>query len=298
MRFNAKILLFGEYSVLHKSDALLMPFSLFSGEFSFIDKSERSDLSKIKSNEVLKDFYRHFNVKQSETNIFKHIDWSKFFRDIEAGLYFNSNIPIGYGVGSSGALVAAFYSRYGVAISFDKYQIKEILAFFESYFHGSSSGLDPLVSFINKSIYAQHSVLDEVNINISGFNPFLIDTGTVRSTENLVSIFKDKCKNGEYLSLVQNELTQVSNQSIKYLINNEGKGFFENLKQLSILQFEMFSEMISPKYSDLWQAGIKSEEYFLKLCGAGGGGYVLGFARESKYLDQLKKTIKSNLIEI
>ena len=33
-------------------------------------------------------------------------------KDIEAGMYFDSSIPQGYGVGSSGALVAAIYDKY------------------------------------------------------------------------------------------------------------------------------------------------------------------------------------------
>ena len=31
---------------------------------------------------------------------------------IKSGLYFESSIPIGYGIGSSGALVAALYEKY------------------------------------------------------------------------------------------------------------------------------------------------------------------------------------------
>ena len=33
-------------------------------------------------------------------------------RDIDKGMYFDSSIPQGYGVGSSGALVAAVYDKY------------------------------------------------------------------------------------------------------------------------------------------------------------------------------------------
>ena len=32
--------------------------------------------------------------------------------DLEKGMYFDSSIPMGYGVGSSGAIVAAIYDRY------------------------------------------------------------------------------------------------------------------------------------------------------------------------------------------
>ena len=39
------------------------------------------------------------------------LDWAALKADLDHKLYFDSNIPKGYGVGSSGALVAAFYDR-------------------------------------------------------------------------------------------------------------------------------------------------------------------------------------------
>ena len=35
-----------------------------------------------------------------------------FRNDVNSGMYFDSSIPQGYGVGSSGALVAAIYDKY------------------------------------------------------------------------------------------------------------------------------------------------------------------------------------------
>ena len=42
------------------------------------------------------------------------LDWEALKADLDRKLYFDSNIPQGYGVGSSGALVAAFYDRYAL----------------------------------------------------------------------------------------------------------------------------------------------------------------------------------------
>lgn len=33
-------------------------------------------------------------------------------KDLQEGMYFDSSIPRGYGVGSSGAIVAAIYDKY------------------------------------------------------------------------------------------------------------------------------------------------------------------------------------------
>ena len=35
--------------------------------------------------------------------------------------------------------------------------------------------------------------------------------------------------------------------------------------------------MIPDKFKKLWKEGIDSNSYYLKLCGSGGGGFILGF---------------------
>ena len=75
------------------------------------------------------------------------------------GLYFDSSIPQGYGVGSSGALVAAIYDKYASDkitvlenLTRDKLlKLKSIFSMMESFFHGKSSGLDPLNSYLSST---------------------------------------------------------------------------------------------------------------------------------------------------
>ena len=43
-----------------------------------------------------------------------HFDLAALKKDISLGLYFDSSIPQGYGVGSSGALVASIYDKYAI----------------------------------------------------------------------------------------------------------------------------------------------------------------------------------------
>jgi mevalonate kinase len=38
--------------------------------------------------------------------------------------------------------------------------------------------------------------------------------------------------------------------------------------------------MIPKLYRDLWKEGIDTNSYYLKLCGSGGGGYILGFTKD------------------
>jgi mevalonate kinase len=47
--------------------------------------------------------------------------------------------------------------------------------------------------------------------------------------------------------------------------------------------------MIPDNYKKLWKEGIDSNSYYLKLCGSGGGGYILGFTEDfEKASEKLK----------
>jgi len=101
--FNSKILLFGEFSILNNLDALIIPFSKFYGNLAFD--------YKIKTNESNFELSKYF--KFLELNKFNNIlDLDNFKSDLDRNIYFESNIPIGYGLGSSGALVAAVFDKY------------------------------------------------------------------------------------------------------------------------------------------------------------------------------------------
>ena len=54
----------------------------------------------------------------------------------------------------------------------------------------------------------------------------------------------------------------------------------ENLRKLSDFQYQYFQEMIPKKYQQIWMDGLVSGDYTLKLCGAGGGGFMLGFTED------------------
>src|SRR5699024_1889521 len=92
--------------------------------------------------------------------------------DIEKGLYFDSSIPQGYGIGSSGALVAAIYDKYATNkitilenLTRDKLnKRKAIFGEMESFFHGQSSGLDPLNSYLSLPIL----INSKENIEMAG----------------------------------------------------------------------------------------------------------------------------------
>ena len=58
---------------------------------------------------------------------------------------------------------------------------------------------------------------------------------------------------------------------------------------------ENFKPMIPKDFHQLWAKGIESDDYFLKLCGSGGGGYILGF---SKDFQKAKESLSDYKLEL
>jgi mevalonate kinase len=299
--FNAKILLFGEYLVLHNSDALLIPLTRYSGKLTFTRALDREN-GNMHSNKVLAEFHNYLIKEYQPESLTDWFDLTQFKHDVDAGLYFNSDIPVGYGVGSSGALVASIFNKYSKFPlehwKKDLSALKTNLAVLESYFHGKSSGLDPLLSYLNNPLFLQNNKIIPDESNYADFNPFLIDTKKSRATEGLVSLFNEKCLSTKYFNVIQTQLIKINNQCIQFLKKGDKERFFSSLKELSTLQFEYFREMILPEYESVWMQGLNSEEFYLKLCGAGGGGYLLGFAPNKKDIERLKAESQLKIMEI
>ena len=53
--------------------------------------------------------------------------------------------------------------------------------------------------------------------------------------------------------------------------------------------------MIPKEFHKLWQRGIETNDYYLKLCGSGGGGYILGFTQD---MEKAKTALKDYQLEV
>jgi len=284
--FPAKVLLLGEYTILNGSKALALPYNALLGEWSFENIDDELRYSSQKS---LKNFIEKSNVTS--------IDQERLKSDLMKGMWFKSTIPQGFGLGSSGALIAAIFEYYGKPNGHLEDHKKD-LARLEDFFHGSSSGLDPLVSHIQRPLLIHHfndvEVL-EVVPDLKGF--FLLNTGRPRQTGPLVSIYQEKMKDPQFKQGCIDILSKEVNFAINAVIKNDGINLFHHLWHISKLQWDFFPEMIPTKERSLWTRGIETGDYILKLCGAGGGGFILGHSHkydieEMKYIlgtDQLRE---------
>lgn len=300
--FYAKILLFGEYGIIEDSQGLTLPYSFYKGTLKFSDN--QSDFEK-KSNESLQKYSDYLTTLELPKD-FK-IDVEAFKKDIEKGLFFDSNIPQGYGVGSSGALVAAIFEKY----SFKKYnpstisktQLKDLKKFFgelESYFHGKSSGIDPLICYMNLPILIENrESVDKVSIPKEEAGKgaiFLIDSGSIGETGPMVQIFFEKLKNEGFRKTLKEEFIKYNNACIDTFLNKEMTPFFKNLKNLSKWAYVHFKPMIPTNLYNAWKKGLDTNAYYLKLCGSGGGGYILGFAPDYAKADKMLEGFNKEVI--
>lgn len=267
--FPAKVLLLGEYTILSGSKALALPYTKLEGRWSFEQKLTPDCVASRKSLEA---FTNHSSGD--------HIDHARLRSDVRNGMWFDSTIPQGFGVGSSGALIAAIYEKYGASTG-DLQVDKKALGRLEDHFHGASSGLDPLVSYLRRPLlihsFEEVEILDQV-LDLRGF--FLVNTGKPRQTGPLVSIFQEKLKDSQFKHGCSEVLSKDVNLAIDSLLQQDRLNLQHHLWHISKFQWEYFPEMIPTNLRGPWSHGLETGDYVLKLCGAGGGGFVLGFSQK------------------
>ena len=122
--------------------------------------------------------------------------------------------------------------------------------------------------------------------NANDFGLFIINSKIERRTAPLVEIFKEKLKtNSEFSDVVHSKLIPLNNEIIQCYIQNDAETGILKIKELSRLQYKNFKEMIPPAIDQLWKQGLDSGAYTMKLCGAGGGGFFLGFGNAEQIHD-------------
>ena len=300
--FFAKILLFGEYGIIKDSKGLSIPYNFFRGALKLT--KFHTDTTRA-SHEKLLDFAQYLKKKPKILVVF---DWNQIKEDLDKNLYFDSSIPQGYGVGSSGALVAAFYDRYALDkitvlenLTPDKLSfLKNIFAKMESFFHGRSSGLDPLNSYLSLPILI-HSKNEIEPTGLPAQNPkgkgavFLLDSGISGETAPMVSLFLENMKHESFSNMMRDEFITVTDFCVEDFLKGNIKSLFKNIKSLSSIVLKYFSPMIPSEFHELWKKGIETNTYYLKLCGSGGGGFMLGFTKD---YEATKIALKGHRLEL
>jgi mevalonate kinase len=303
--FYSKILLFGEYGIIQDSKGLSIPYNFYNGA---LKTDENPSEEAKKSNQSLLKFVTYLKELQINQPDLVSFHLENLEKDVLAGMYFDSSIPQGYGVGSSGALVAAIYDKY----AFNKITVlenltrekllvlKNIFSQMESFFHGKSSGLDPLNSYLSLPIL----INSKDNIEPTGIPSqstsgkgavFLIDSGIVGETAPMVNIFMENLKDQGFRNMLKTQFVKYTDKCVDNFLHGDFKTLFQNTKELSKVVLSNFKPMIPEQFHQIWQKGIDTNDYYLKLCGSGGGGYILGFAED---FEKAKKSLKDYQLEV
>ncbi len=303
--FYSKILLFGEYGIIKDSKGLSIPYNFYNGALK-VDKNPTTEA--IASNKSLQRFANYLAELEVSHPELVHFNLKELNNDIAKGMYFDSTIPQGYGVGSSGALVAAIYDKYATDkitilenLTREKLlKLKKIFGEMESFFHGKSSGLDPLNSYLSIPILINS--ID--NIEPAGIPSqtengkgavFLLDSGSIGETAPMVQIFMENMKQEPFRKMVKDQFVKHTDACVDDFLQGDIKSLFGNIKKLSHVVLDNFKPMIPAQFHKLWKQGIETNDYYLKLCGSGGGGYILGFTED---LEKAKKSLKDYNLEV
>lgn len=263
--FPSKLLLFGEYTVINGSEALALPFPKFSGKW------EKNLANKYDWNSLLRFLEAHTDL----------LDVTRLEKDLGEGWGFTSSIPQGKGLGSSGALVAALFHTYSLQKDLSLQDIRSQLAELEGHYHGQSSGVDPLVSWVDQPLILSGAETPRMaQMPVEDWSKtsrwFLLDSGVARHSAPLVAVFKRKQADVKFQETLST-LESLVSECIEDYRNLDEAHMGLHMEELSRLQLSAFQEMIPEKLKEIWVQGLDSRQFALKLCGAGGGGYFLGY---------------------
>jgi mevalonate kinase len=265
--YPAKLILFGEYTVLFGGDVLAIPLEKYSCEWqegsSFEHEALGNHIAKVVDNYP----FLHFDIYH----------WTEFI----GNHYLYSTIPLGYGLGSSGAVTAAIFEHFFSIKDFqnDLFLLKTFLGELESYFHGKSSGVDPLVSLLKTPILIKENHVEMVVLNEEYNQEFdLYDSGIARNNKGIIAKVVSQYQEDVAYRNKLDQLCELNNAVIaKYIMGD----FLESraiVQEISAIQLELFDEDLIPSaIRKIWESSMQNKEGFFKLCGGGGGGYFFRF---------------------
>ena len=290
---NAKLLLYGEYSVIFDGDFLAVPIKKFGAQFVC---AENLSPDQERSHTSLKKFFAAVSQQAALAKLF---DEQKMQTACDSGIFLESTIPPSAGLGSSAAIVAATVKAFGTK-DFDTFsltQLQDIFGRLEDHFHSTSSGVDPLVCFTGLPIAKRSGTIEKCEI--AKFLPeqasfFLFDTKTKRSTGTLVADLVHKLQQSAEKEKFEKEYMPLVSACIENVAAGDSDALWDAHKNLSYKQVEIFSPMIPDAVHDVWRTGLDAGTYAMKLAGAGGGGFFLGLTTDRNAL-QSDQTMKDRI---
>jgi mevalonate kinase len=266
--YPAKVLLYGEHTVLRGGRGLAVPYPNLSLRWV----KDRPDEQLLGFCDYLKVVIPADLLRTSDLEDFLLDDWR-----------LTGDIPTGYGLGSSGAVCAAIWDRFaterGKALAGE--DLRQILARMEQHFHGQSSGTDPLICYLNRPVVLGGGQPPRFTALPKDWQAgfFLYDTGIERSAADFINRFTGRYDaDAAFARVVDQEWTAPADAAILALIGGDRAALWQHTARIADFQGREFPDFIPDQLQDKWT----DKGYVLKLCGAGGGGMMLGFATDRR----------------
>lgn len=284
----SKLLLFGEYSILSGSAAITIPLWDFKARLFL--PSRETEVNR-ESNHHIRNFIRFLKQDDYFT---EHIDTDELAKIADRGLFLQSNIPEGYGLGSSAALCVALYKAFGRSALTETKSLIALYSKMEAYFHGNSSGIDPITIHTGNKLLIRNGVVKTISNTPNLFNGiylYLLDSNLPRHAKSFIETYRYLSANSHYVSHFKLNYLPLVDRIVQSA--ETGNTAWNDLMELSQQQLFFFRKMMPDPIYALWEGQLETRNVCLKLLGAGGGGYFLVFS-----LKELNHLEDYNLIRI
>jgi mevalonate kinase len=212
--------------------------------------------------------------------------------DVGLNVEINSTVPVGAGLGSSAAVVAAVIAATGALldVKLSKEDIFRMTCEAEKIVHGTPSGVDPAISTFGGALLFQMG---------TGFKPLDVrtdiplvvgDTGVERSTR--VQVEKVRNLMDKYPRIVES-IMQVAREIVLRALDAFKENDLETLGALMNMNHALLYGIGVSDESLEWliNAARKAGALGAKLTGAGGGGCMLALSKNEK-LEQILEAIQ------
>ena len=114
---------------------------------------------------------------------------------------------------------------------------------------------------------------------------FCLTQANPGAPNKLVAQFSRRRAEAEFDRRILAPLTEASDHAIACYLDQQWDMFWQFLTLISTIQITHLTEFIPTAIQAVWG---KRDDICLKLCGAGGGGFFLGFAKNRAALDQIR----------
>jgi mevalonate kinase len=255
-------------------------------------------------------------IKNIYYQIQKTVNFEKFVNFIENNYFLvsiSSDIPVGFGLGSSAAYNVCIVNGICLLINkllnnniFNKKDILLLSNESEKIFHnGTPSGIDASCSLFGgiilfNSIHNQKNIkIPLKNFFIEKINFILINTKIQRNAgEFIKNVSNFKKNNSKLFTDIINEIGEVTNDITELIMKDKSNEddcnkFFELIKRnQKLLKKICVSNDEIDKIIDL----LEINGYIGKISGAGGGGFIICFVLKEK-IKEVENLLKKNDID-